>query len=111
MQAQHPRQITIEHVALDTKPRDRRADRRGRVAQARGTRDEWMNGSWYHVNVADAVAAVRFPSTRIVEHDVLIGNAHNGGDGKPAGLLGGCSAPAAAAVTFARRDQLFGGAT
>jgi NAD(P)H-hydrate repair Nnr-like enzyme with NAD(P)H-hydrate epimerase domain len=76
-----------------------------------------MNAGWYYLDVSDAIAAVRkairmFPSTRIVEHDVLIGNAHNGGDGKrAAGLLGGCSAPAAAVVTFARRDQLFGGAT
>jgi hypothetical protein len=74
VQAQHPRVLTIEHVAWTPSAATAALiveDISHRLA-ARA-----MNAGWYHLDVADAVAAVRkacrqFPSSRIVEHEALM---------------------------------------
>jgi hypothetical protein len=74
VQSQHPRQITIEHVAWTPSAATAALiveDTSHRLA-ARA-----MNAGWYHLDVADAVAAVRkacrlFPSSRIIEHQALM---------------------------------------
>jgi hypothetical protein len=74
VQSQHPRQITIEHIAWTPS-----AATAALIAEDISHRlaARAMNGGWYHLNVVDAVAAVRracrmFPSTRIVEHEALM---------------------------------------
>jgi hypothetical protein len=74
VQSQHPRQITIEHVAW-TPSAATAALIVEDIAHRLAARA--MHAGWYHVNVADAVGAVRkacrmFPSTRIVEHEALM---------------------------------------
>lgn len=74
VQSQHPRWITIEHVAWTPSAATAALiveDISHRLA-ARA-----MNAGWYHLDIADAVATVRkacrmFPSTRIVEHEALM---------------------------------------
>jgi hypothetical protein len=74
VQAQHPKTLTIEHVAWTPSAATAALvveDISHRLA-ARA-----MNAGWYHLDVDDAVGAVRracrmFPSTRIVEHEALM---------------------------------------
>jgi hypothetical protein len=74
VQSQHPKALTIEHVAWTPSAATAALiveDISHRLA-ARA-----MNAGWYHLDVADAVAAVRkacrmFPSHRIVEHEALM---------------------------------------
>ena len=74
VQSQHPRQITIEHVAWTPS-----AATAALIAEDVSHRlaARAMNAGWYHLDVADAIAAVRkacrmFPSTRIVQHEALM---------------------------------------
>jgi hypothetical protein len=74
VQAQHPRVLTIEHVAWTPS-----AATAALIAEDISHRlaARAMNAGWYHLDVADAVAAVRkacrqFPSSRIVEHEALM---------------------------------------
>jgi hypothetical protein len=70
VRTQHPKEITIEHVAWTPSAATAALVSHRLAARA-------MNAGWYHLDVADAVAAVRkacrmFPSTRIVEHAALM---------------------------------------
>jgi hypothetical protein len=74
VQAQHPKALTIEHVAWTPS-----AATAALIAEdiAHRLAARAMNAGWYHLDVADAVAAVRkacrmFPSSRIVEHEALL---------------------------------------
>jgi hypothetical protein len=74
VRTQHPRQITIEHVAWTPS-----AATAALIAEDVSHRlaARAMNAGWYHLDVADAVDVVRkacrmFPSTRIVEHTALM---------------------------------------
>jgi hypothetical protein len=74
VQAQHPKAITIEHVAWTPS-----AATAALIAEDISHRlaARAMHAGWYHLDVADAIAAVRkatrlFPSSRIVEHEALM---------------------------------------
>jgi hypothetical protein len=74
VQAQHPRVLTIEHVAWTPS-----AATAALIAEDISHRlaARAMHAGWYHLDVSDAVAAVRkacrqFPSSRIVEHEALM---------------------------------------
>jgi hypothetical protein len=73
-QAEHPKTLTIEHVA-----RTPSAATAALIVEdiAHKLAPRAMHAGWYHLDVADAVAAVRracrqFPSHRIVEHEALM---------------------------------------
>jgi hypothetical protein len=74
VQAQHPKVLTLEHVAWCPS-----AATAALIAEDISHRlaARAMNAGWYHLDVADAIAAVRkacrqFPSSRIVEHEALM---------------------------------------
>jgi hypothetical protein len=74
VQAQHPQALTIEHVAWTPS-----AATAALIAEDISHRlaARAMNAGWYHLDIADAVGAVRkacrlFPSHRIVEHEALV---------------------------------------
>jgi hypothetical protein len=74
VQAQHPKALTIEHVAW-TPSAATAALIVEDIAHRLSARA--MNAGWYYLDVADAVGAVRracrqFPSSRIVEHQALM---------------------------------------